>query len=59
MDLDRWQSLPALLFDQAQRLGDKPFLWAKREGAYRPLTWTEVADVVSTLSRGLRGRFSH
>ena len=24
-------------------------------GAYRPLTWTEVADVVSTLSRGLRG----
>ncbi len=55
MDLDRWQSLPALLFDQAQRLGDKPFLWAKREGAYRPLTWAEVADVVSTLSRGLRG----
>ncbi len=55
MDLDRWQSLPALLFDQAQRLGDKPFLWAKREGAYQPLTWTEVADVVSTLSRGLRG----
>ncbi len=55
VDLDRWQSLPALLFDQAQRLGDRPFLWAKREGAYRPLTWTEVADLVGTLSRGLRG----
>ena len=55
VDLDRWQSLPALLFDQAQRLGDRPFLWAKREGAYRSLTWTEVADLVGTLSRGLRG----
>ena len=54
MDLDRWQSLPALLFDQARRLGDKPFLWAKRDDRYRPLTWAEVADAVSALSRGLR-----
>ncbi len=54
MDLDRWQSLPALLFDQARRLDGKPFLWAKRGGKYQPLTWTEVADAVSALSRGLR-----
>ena len=54
MDLDRWQSLPALLFDQAKRLDGKPFLWAKREDAYRPLSWTEVAEAVSALSRGLR-----
>ncbi len=54
MDLDRWQSLPALLFDQAQRLDGKPFLWAKREGRYHPVSWTEVAEAVSALSRGLR-----
>ena len=54
LDFDRWQSLPALLFDQASRLGKQPFLWAKREGTYRPLTWTEVAEAVSALSRGLR-----
>ena len=54
VDFTRWQSLPALLFDQAARLGKRPFLWAKREGRYQPLSWTEVAEAVSALSRGLR-----
>ena len=54
MDYQAWQSLTALFFDQAARLGDKPFLWAKRDGHYQALTWNQVAERVSRLSRGLR-----
>jgi len=56
MDYGRWSSLPELFFDQAAKLGDKPFLWAKREGLYRPLAWAEVARRVKDLSRGLRAQ---
>ena len=38
-----WGNLPAMFFDWAARLGEKPFLWAKREGRYCPITWAVVA----------------
>src|SRR6185437_91961 len=47
-------SLPAMFFAQAARCGDKPFLWAKRDGAYAPITWSEAARQASALSRALR-----
>ena len=54
MDYSAWQSLPAMFFQQAEKMADRNFLWAKREGAYRPLTWGETARAVKDLSRGLR-----
>ncbi|MGH6946238.1 MAG: AMP-dependent synthetase/ligase [Kiloniellales bacterium] len=54
MGYDSWSSLPAMFFEQAAKLGNRNFLWAKHEGAYQPLTWTEVAESVRALSRGLR-----
>ena len=33
--------------------GEKPFLWSKREGTWRPLTWGDTAARVSALARGL------
>jgi len=54
MDYQAWASLPALFFDQAARLKQRNFLWARRDGRYHPLTWAEVARSVSELSRGLR-----
>ena len=48
-----WPNLVAMFFAQAEHLGDKPFLWAKRDGIYRALTWREVAARVSALARGL------
>jgi long-chain acyl-CoA synthetase len=54
MDYDRWRSLPAMFFDQAARLGGKPFLWAKRDGRYQPLSWAQAAQDVRRLARGLR-----
>jgi long-chain acyl-CoA synthetase len=49
-----WPNLAAMFFDQAQRRGDHPFLWAKRDGSYRPITWREAAAQVEALARGLR-----
>ncbi|HEX4193181.1 MAG TPA: AMP-binding protein, partial [Stellaceae bacterium] len=49
-----WPNLAAMFFDQARRYGDKPYLWAKRDGAYQPITWREAAAQVEGLARGLR-----
>jgi len=50
----RWPNLAAMFFDQARRYGDKPFLWAKRDGTYRPISWRDTAAQVEGLARGLR-----
>jgi long-chain acyl-CoA synthetase len=54
MDYSNCRSLPAMFFDQAGRLGEKPFLWAKRDGGYQPLSWAAVARDVRRLARGLQ-----
>jgi long-chain acyl-CoA synthetase len=54
MDYDSCRSLPAMFFKQAARLGDKPFLWAKRAGAYHAISWAEAARDVRRLASGLR-----
>ncbi len=50
-----WPNLSVMFFEQARRHGARNFLWRKREGSYRPLTWREVDSSVRELSRGLRG----
>src|SRR5215831_775066 len=54
MDYDSCRSLPAMFFEQADRLGDKPFLWAKHAGQYRSITWADTARDVRRLALGLR-----
>ena len=54
IDYETCPSLTRLFFDQAARLGDKPFLWAKSDGAYHPKTWAEAAAEVMDLARGLK-----
>ena len=53
MSLERWPNLAAMFYDQVDRLGDRPFLWAKRESGYRPLSWGDTAARVTPLARGL------
>jgi long-chain acyl-CoA synthetase len=55
MNYDTIPSLPRLFFDQAQRLGSKPFLWRKEGDAFAPLRWGRVAADVRALARGLIG----
>src|SRR5271155_2149484 len=54
MNYDSCRNLPAMFFEQAARLGDKPFLWTKREGRYLPISWAEAARDVRRLALGLR-----
>jgi long-chain acyl-CoA synthetase len=53
MDYDSCRSLPAMFFEQAERRGERPFLWAKRGGRYQSTGWAEAAREVRRLSRGL------
>lgn len=53
MDYATCRSLPTMFFDVAARRSDRPFLWAKRDRAYRPLAWSEAAEQVRRLARGL------
>ena len=48
-----WPSLGAMFFDQVARLGDRPFLWAKRGGDFQALSWGDTAARVTPLARGL------
>jgi long-chain acyl-CoA synthetase len=48
-----WPNLATLFFDQVTRFGDKPFLWAKRHGTYKALSWGDVSARVAPLARGL------
>jgi len=48
-------NLPALLFEQAARQGDRPFLWRKRDGAWRAISYGEAARQVNLLARCLAG----
>jgi long-chain acyl-CoA synthetase len=53
MDYASCRSLPAMFFAEAARQGERPFLWAKRAGAYRSQSWAEAASQVNRLARGL------
>lgn len=47
------RNLPAMFFDQAERFGDEPFVWGKRDGVFTPLSWRETADTARALANGL------
>ncbi len=48
-----WPNLAAMFFDQVDRLGERPFLWVKRHGDYKALSWGDTAARVTPLARGL------
>ncbi len=55
MKYETWPNLPAMFFEQAGKLADRPFLWTKRDGTYRSIAWREVESAVRALSQGLQG----
>lgn len=50
---ESWANLPAMFFAQADRLGDRPLLRVKRDGAWHSLGWRQVAAQVEQAARGL------
>ena len=52
--LERFDSLVSLFLTRAAEKGDKPFLWAKREGEWRSISWAEAAWKVAALASSLK-----
>src|SRR5438309_4478108 len=52
--LEHFDNLVALFLTRAAEKGDKPFLWAKREGEWRSTSWTDAARQVAALAAGLK-----
>jgi long-chain acyl-CoA synthetase len=53
MDYASCRSLPAMFSEVARERAARPFLWAKRNRTYLALSWSEAADSVMRLARGL------
>ncbi len=53
-DYDRCPNLVRMFLDSAATAGEKPFLWAKHDGAWRATSFAEAAAQVNALSRALR-----
>lgn len=51
---ESWSNLVEMFFDQAGRLGARPFLFRKVDGAWQSLDWATVADRVARLAGALR-----
>ncbi|MBO0750281.1 MAG: long-chain fatty acid--CoA ligase, partial [Porphyrobacter sp.] len=53
-DFDASKTLVELFLKRADELGDKPFLTAKHDGAWRSLSWREAGEQVCLLAEALR-----
>ena len=53
--LEHFPNLIALFLTRTEEKGGKPFLWAKREGEWRPISWAETARQVAALAAALKG----
>ena len=52
-DFESFNSLVAMFLDRATERGDKPFLSARRDGAWQALSWRDTADQVCLLAESL------
>ena len=49
-----FQSLNKLFFDRAEQYNEKPFLWAKKNKDWSPLSWNETSLKVKEFAGGLK-----
>src|SRR5690349_4641719 len=52
--LERFENLVSMFFTRAEEKGDAPFLWAKRDGAWHAISWSEAARQVAALAASLK-----
>jgi long-chain acyl-CoA synthetase len=52
--LERFDNLVSLFLSRAQEKAGQPFLWAKRDGEWRPISWSEAARQVAALAASLK-----
>ena len=54
-DFDASDNLVSLFLARADELGEKPMLWAKRDGNWTSISWSEAARRVCLIAEALRG----
>ncbi len=52
---EHFPNLVTMFLTRAAEKGEKPFLWAKRDGAWQPISWREAARQVAALAESLMG----
>ncbi|MFL6857561.1 MAG: AMP-dependent synthetase/ligase [Allosphingosinicella sp.] len=52
--LEPFPNLVTMFFARAAEKGDAPFLWAKLDKAWRPISWREAAERVASLAAALK-----
>ena len=52
--LEYFPNLVTMFFTRARERGEVPFLWAKKGGAWQPMSWRRAADEVAQLAQGLK-----
>ena len=52
--LEHFPNLVTMFLTRSRERGGKPFLWAKREGAWKSISWSEAARQVAALAEGLK-----
>jgi long-chain acyl-CoA synthetase len=52
--LEHFDNLVSLFLARAAEKGDQPFLWGKREGEWRAISWSEAAQQVASLAASLK-----
>ena len=53
-DFDSFPNLVTMFFARARHRGDAPFLWAKHDGAWQSIGWSDVARQVAAFAKSLR-----
>src|SRR6476661_4873099 len=52
--LEHFENLVSMFLRRAAEKGEQPFLWAKREGAWKPTSWADAARQVAALAASLK-----
>ena len=53
---EHFPNLVTMFFTRAREQGDAPFLWVKRDGAWRSTSWAEAARQVSSIAQALKAQ---
>jgi long-chain acyl-CoA synthetase len=53
-EFEHFPNLVTMFFTRAAEKGEAPFLWAKQEGVWTPLSWRSAAEKVASLAAALR-----
>ncbi len=52
--LEHFPNLVTMFLTRAREKGDAPFLWAKKDGQWQAISWSEAARQVAALAAGLK-----